>query len=87
VQASYGHDMASVVPMLAPVAALMEFASSVAGTLLVMTGAGAGCFRAWAVLAGKPAVRINWWTAFGFLFGGLCMILIVCIDRLSKVGW
>jgi hypothetical protein len=44
---------------------LVELGQSVAETFVVMATAGGICFRSWAILAGKPEERLNWWSAVG----------------------
>jgi mannose/fructose/N-acetylgalactosamine-specific phosphotransferase system component IIC len=63
-----------------PIAVLMEFVSKVAGTLLAVAGAFAGCLRAWAVLTRQSPDRIEWVTALGSACGAMLAILIVVID-------
>lgn len=72
--------MRFVVATLAPVALLMEFALPFVAVFGVMSGVGASCFRAWAVLTEKSAARLDRWTALGFFIGGFCAILFVFID-------
>jgi hypothetical protein len=75
-------DMA--VLKIAILATLTEFASSSAGTIVVITGLFAGCARAWAVLRRLPADRIERATAVGFAIGGAGMLLLVFIDITLK---
>jgi len=65
-------------------AALTEFASGSAGTVVVITGALAGCTRAWAVLRKFSADRIEYATAGGFAVGAVATILLVFIDIALK---
>lgn len=75
--------MPSGITMLAT---LTEFASSSAGTILVITGACAGGTRAWAVLCRFSADRIERMTALGFVVGVVIMILLVFVDKVLKGG-
>jgi positive regulator of sigma E activity len=71
-------------PGIAMLATLTEFASSSAGTILVITGAFAGGIRAWAVLRRFSADRIERETAIGFVVGAVTMILLVFVDKILK---
>ena len=64
VAATYGHAM--YMPSgITVLATLTEFASSSAGTFLVITGALAGGFRSWAVLRRFSADQVERMTALG----------------------
>jgi hypothetical protein len=67
-------------------ATLTEFASSSAGTFLVITGALAGGFRSWAVLRRFSADQIERMTAVGFVTGAVTVILLVFVDKILKGG-
>lgn len=65
---------------------LVELASSGTHMLIAMTGAGAICFRTWAVLVRKREDTIKWWTAVGSAVGAAGMILIVLVDLILEGG-
>ncbi|HSS04267.1 MAG TPA: hypothetical protein VLK89_03635 [Solirubrobacterales bacterium] len=77
--------MSLVVPDVAPIAVLTEFVSSIAGTVVGVSGVVAGSTRAWAVLTREPHERIERMTAIGFVAGAVCAIAIVCIDAILEL--
>lgn len=65
---------------------LLELALSGATGLLAMAGAGAVCFRTWAVLTGKPDDQLNRWMTVGSAAGIICTILVVLLDLVLEGG-
>lgn len=63
-----------------PVGALLDLVSGIGGTLVVSTGLVAGAMRAFAILRGFPAERIEWMTAAGFAGGVVVASLILMLD-------
>lgn len=84
--ASYGRHMPLLLIGFILIALLVELASSAAHMLIAMVGAGAVCFRTWAVLARKPEDTLKWWTAVGSAVGAAGMILIVLVDLALEGG-
>jgi hypothetical protein len=67
-------------------ATLTALAAGSAGTVVVITGVLAGCFRAAAVLWRSSLDRVEWLTAIGFACGVILTILFVCVDKILLGG-
>jgi hypothetical protein len=65
---------------------LLQPTSGTAQVLIAMAGAGAVCFRTWAVLVHKPEHKLKWWTAVGSAAGIAGTILIVLVDLIVEGG-
>lgn len=67
-------------------ATLTEAVSGSAGTVILITGAFAGCFRAGAVLRRATPEEVEWVTAIGFMSGAFFTMLLVCVDKILRGG-
>jgi hypothetical protein len=76
--------MRPLIPSEFPLALLLDLASNIGGSLLVVTGVFAGAARSWAVLTELPAVRVEWMTAMGFAVGAMITILFVVVDQIWR---
>jgi hypothetical protein len=73
-------------PDIVTLAILTEIVSRGAGTMVLITGVLAGCFRAGAVLRRATSERVEWLTAVGFACGVIVTILLVCVDKVLQGG-
>jgi len=65
---------------------LTKFALGAAEAFLAMSGVGASCFRAWAILTRRSPEGVRWWTTMGFIVGGAVLILFVLVDLMVEGG-